>query len=102
MIAVNNSSFKPGRVVATPLCLEALEQSGQTPWTFLARHLAGDWGIVDDEDAQANNEALRDGSRLLSAYLLDDEQKTKIWVITEAVNDDGHREATTLLLPEEY
>ena len=71
-------------------------------WTFIARHLAGDWGIVDDDDKTANEEALRDGSRLLSAYLLDDIQKTKIWIITEAVNDRGHREATTLLLPDEY
>jgi len=102
MIAVNKPSFKPGKIVGTPLCLEAIEQAGQTPWTFLARHLAGDWGIVDNEDAQANNEALKDGSRLLSAYLLNDAARTKIWIITEAVDDNGHREATTLLLPEEY
>ena len=102
MIAVNKPSFKPGQVVATPSVLEALEQAGQNVWTFLARHLAADWGIVDDDDAQANNEALKDGSRLLSAYLLNDEQKTKIWIITEAANDHGVRESTTLLLPDEY
>jgi len=102
MIAVNKPSFKPGRIVGSPSCLRAIENAGQNAWTFLARHLSGDWGIVDDDDAQANNQALKDGSRLLSAYLLDDEQKTKIWIITEAVDDNGHREATTLLLPEEY
>jgi hypothetical protein len=36
----------------------------------------------------------------MSAYTLTD--GTKIWVITEAVGEDGQREATTFLLPEEY
>ena len=26
----------------------------------------------------------------------------KLWVITEAADDDGHRSATTILLPEQY
>ena len=46
MIAVK-PLFQPGRVVATPAALEALEQAGQSVWIFLARHLAGDWGAVD-------------------------------------------------------
>jgi hypothetical protein len=106
MIAVKTPLFKPGRVVATPGALEALERSGQSVWVFLSRHLAGDWGVVDAEDKAANDEALRDGSRLLSAYLLeghgDGEEATKIWLITEAEDDNGNREATTALLPEEY
>jgi hypothetical protein len=48
----------------------------------------------------ANDEALKDGSRILSAYLT--LKGKKLWVITEATDDDGHRAATTLLLPEEY
>jgi len=103
MIALNSPTlFKPGRLVATPALLEALDKSGQSIWTFLARHLAGDWGIVSDDDKRANDESLKDGSRLLSAYLLNDGEKTKIWFITEAENDKGLREATTVLLPEEY
>ena len=94
--------FKPGRVLASPGAIEALERSGQSIWVFLTRHLAGDWGVVDAEDAEANNQSLKDGSRLLSAYLLDDEAKTKIWLITEAADDYGNREATTAILPEEY
>ena len=47
-----------------------------------------------------NDQALIDGSRLLSAYRLKD--GTKIWCITEAVGENGRREATTFLLPEEY
>ena len=47
-----------------------------------------------------NDQALIDGSRLLSAYRLKD--GTKLWCITEAVGENDRREATTFLLPEEY
>ena len=102
--------FKPGRVLATPGAIEALERSGQSVWHFLTRHLSGDWGVVDSDDKAANDDALRDGSRILSVYLLDGDrdgsgdgdEATKIWLITEAANENGNREATTALLPEEY
>lgn len=96
--------FNLGRVLATPGAVEALERSGQSLWHYLSRHLAGDWGSVDAEDKAANDEALKDGSRLLSAYVLDagSEVATKIWLITEAADDHGDRSATTALLPEEY
>lgn len=101
MIAINDVPlFKPGQIVATPGCLEEVERSGQSLDQFLTLHLAGDWGVVDAEDKAANDEALRDGSRLHSAYLLKTGQK--IWIITEAADDNGHREVTTALLPEEY
>lgn len=100
MIAVRTPLFKPGRVLATPGALEALERSGQSVWTFLTRHLAGDWGVVDAEDKEANDEALTDGSRLLSAYILSTGEK--IWIITEAEDDFGNRAATTALTPDEY
>jgi hypothetical protein len=57
--------------------------------------MAGDWGDVDQEDQAANDHALEDGSRLLSAYTTLKGQR--IWIITEA-----DRSATTILLPEEY
>jgi hypothetical protein len=101
MIAVNTPLFKMGQCVATPAALRALEEAEQFPWQFLSRHVAGDWGVVGAEDAEANNQALKDGSRLLSAYLLND-GVTKIWIITEAADDNGNRAATTILLPEDY
>ncbi len=88
--------FNLGKIVATPGALEALEQSGQSPSVFLSRHVQGDWGILDDEDKQLNDQALIDGSRLLSAYR-SLKGNTKIWLITEA-----DRSSTCLLLPEEY
>jgi hypothetical protein len=59
-----------------------------------------DWGDLCDEDRQANDLALIDGSRILSAYRTS--LGEKIWVITEAVDDAGNRAATTVLLPGEY
>jgi len=92
--------FKLGAVVATPGALEAMERAGQQPWEFLAQHVQGQWGVVDAEDAEANNQALKDGSRLLSAYLL--KTGEKLWIITEAEGDNGNRASSALLLPEEY
>jgi hypothetical protein len=64
------------------------------------RHPFGDWGDLEEEDKQRNEQALRNGSRILSAYTLSD--GTTIWIITEAEDDDGERSHTTVLLPEEY
>jgi hypothetical protein len=89
-----------GQIVATPAALEAIEASGQTAADFLRRHANKDWGDLGDEDKQLNDEALQDGSRILSAYRTSN--GTKLWVITEAEDDSGQRAATTILLPEQY
>ena len=62
---------------------------------YLVRHIAGDWGDVDEHDRRENELSLIHGFRLLSAYTL--YSGTKIWIITEA-----DRSVTTVLLPEEY
>ena len=104
MIHQNNKTTSPkfelGQVVATPGALEALEQSGQSPSEFLKRHLRCEQGDLGSEDHELNSTALQDGSRILSAYKTS--KGVKLWVITEAENGDGHRSATTLLLPDEY
>jgi hypothetical protein len=87
--------FPLGRLVATPGALGALEQAGESPGTFVKRHVTGDWGELDEHDRQENEVSVVNGFRLLSAYTLSD--GTKIWIITEA-----DRSATTLLLPSEY
>jgi hypothetical protein len=92
--------FNLGQILATPGALEALQESGQNVQFFLARHVRGDWGEVCASDAQLNDQALVDGSRLLSAYRT--LKGTRIWIITEAADDQGHRVATTALLPSEY
>jgi hypothetical protein len=89
-----------GQIVATPGALDALAAADTAPSILLRRHASGDWGDLDPEDRAANTQALRDGSRLLSAYHL--AADVTLWIITEAADEDGHRSATTLLLPAEY
>ena len=99
-LTTGSPRFSLGKVLATPGALEALEESDQAPSYFLDRHVRGDWGDVNHEDWELNDHALQDGSRILSAYRTF--KGTKIWIISEAKDDDGKRAATTLLLPEEY
>ena len=95
------AKFNLGQIVATPGALEALQRNNTAAREYLRRHAMGDWGIVCDEDGQLNDQAVEDGSRILSGYLLPDE--TKLWIITEAAVDGQRtRPSTSLLLPEEY
>ena len=89
------SKFQLGQIVATPGALAAFEEAGEEPVTYLARHLAGDWGEVCEEDAKENDFSVENGYRILSAYTL--KNGTKIWVLTEA-----DRSSTCILLPSEY
>jgi len=97
-----------GKVVATPGALALLELHGLSPLPFLVRHAHGDYGTVCADDVQANRDALRDNSRLLSCYAIGDGPKAdRLWVITDAGHlDAGHLHpggsVTTLLLPSEY
>jgi len=100
MVAVSKPLFLLGRLLSTPGALAAFEESGQTPLEFVQRHASGDWGDLCDEDRHLNDEAVENGSRILSAYILP--TKAKVWIITEATNDQGQRAATTILLPAEY
>jgi hypothetical protein len=87
--------FSLGRAVATPGAIEVLREAGHIPPEFLLRHKHGDWGDLDLEDKHVNEEALRNGQRLLSAYRT--RLSDKLWIITE-----WDRSVTTLLLPDEY
>jgi hypothetical protein len=85
--------FPPGALGMTPAAADALTQTEIL--TALRRHMAGDWGDVDEHDWQENELSLREGFRLLSAYHTDAGLKFRI--LTEA--DRSH---TTVLLPEDY
>ncbi len=92
--------FDLGQIVATPGALDALRDARQTLAEFLTRHVSGDWGDLDQEDSNLNDAAVIDGSRILSAYQT--RKGERIWIITEAADDQGHRSSSTLLLPREY
>ena len=82
-----------GRIVATPNALSQIDN--QDILAALQRHQAGDWGDVCNEDRQANDRAVQEGTRLFSVY--HSGKKIKFWVITEA-----DRSVTTVLMPEDY
>ena len=85
--------FLLGEVVATPGALGILAPAELQD--ALLRHVTGDWGDVDEDDRQANEQALADGSRLMSAYK--SFQGEPFWIITES-----DRSSTCILLPSEY
>lgn len=95
MIAKNEPKFPLGQIVATPGAIEALTDSGESAAQFLHRHVNGDWGDLCEEDKQLNDEAIENGSRILSAYRT--KKNVKLWIISEQ-----DRSSTCVLLPEEY
>lgn len=90
--------FELGRVYATPAALTCLRDFGLDPVALIALHAQKEWGALDAPEKAANDRALLDGSPILSAYCAG----RKVYVVTEAVGDDGHRACTTVLLAEEY
>ena len=100
---VINAVFNTGQIVATRGVYDLACQNldfAQFIQKSLNRHVKGDWGDVDDEDKQTNDQALRQGTRLLSTYNDDHFPKhgvATIWIITEA-----DRSATAILFPDEY
>ena len=87
--------FDLGQLVGTPGALQALEEAEQHPFELIHRHVAGDWGELDEEDKRENDLSVEQGFRIISAYTLN--TGVKVWVITE-----WDRSATTILLPSEY
>ena len=66
----------------------------------LQRFAVKDWGNLDDEDKQTNEETLNypDDLYLLGAY---DTSKGKIWIITNRISEKAGDNATTVCFPDE-
>ena len=91
--ATPTAKFRLGRIMSTPHALEVLSQ--EDIFTAIARHQAGDWGDMDNDDRRENERSLARGSRLFSIY--HSAKGVKFWIITEA-----DRSKTTVLMPEDY
>lgn len=108
----------PGRVVATPAALAALEAVDDNAATYVGRHVRGDWGttgtwdatevtererlygaMATDDGAKLNRLSVEmdNGSRIISTYTLADGEE--LMVITEGTGADR---VTTVLLPRDY
>ncbi|GJH07718.1 hypothetical protein CBA19CS11_02790 [Caballeronia novacaledonica] len=73
--------FHPGRLLVTPDALEKLRANQIPVISVMLRHVAGDWGIVSDDDRAQNDLSVAAGLRLLSIYPLPD--GARIIVTTE-------------------
>jgi len=100
--------FHPGEVGMAAGCYHELfatftdEAAFQKAMRILiGRHLTGDWGNVDDHDKGVNDQAVKTGARILSAYAVNG---VEVWIITESAQTDNPavREITTFLRPEDY
>ena len=86
-----------GKVVTTAGVAEWVDQLQLRSLSIaqaLWRHRSRDWGQVDPEDWRTNDDAVRRGERVLSAYEV---CGRRLWIITE-----WDRSVTTVLFPEEY
>jgi hypothetical protein len=87
--------FKLGRICATSAALEVIADAQISIVDLLIRHMRGDFGTLSEADRQRNEQAVLTGQRILSSYVLANEQT--VWLITEA-----DRSITTFLLPGDY
>lgn len=93
--------FNPGRIEITKAAeAEARKLFGEPGWAtriagLLARHVQGDWGDLNANGLKTNDDALKVGGRLFSAYEIT--PTTEFWIITAE-----DRSATRVLLPSDY
>ncbi len=92
-LTVSASRFPIGKVFITRGALTDLDPDDVL--RCLVRHMASDWGELDEYDWKQNDDAVEYGGRLFSSYVA--RCGAKFWIITEC-----DRSMTTILLPEDY
>ena len=90
--------FHLGRIVATPGALQALEDAGQNTGTIHPSPHCGRLG--PGLRRGSTGESGRSQNRRAALVRLRTAKGEKLWIITEAADDEGRRAATTILLPE--
>lgn len=95
--------FNLGRVVVTNGINEAMKENDRFAVEVnlsLQRYCVKDWGNLDEEDKQTNEDALNypDDLYLLAAY---ETCKGKIWIITNRISENAGDNATTVCFPNE-
>jgi hypothetical protein len=85
--------FELGQIVTTRTISESVEAAKIA--SVIRNHVTGDFGVLENEDIDANKKAIQNGDdRILSAYVVDG---SKVYVITE-----WDRSYTTVLFANEY
>ena len=100
---ITSKFFNMGQIVVTRSINEYMSADRKFATEInlcLRRFAVKDWGELDEEDKQTNEEALQypDDLYLLGAYQTG---KGKIWIITNRISEKAGDNATTVLFPEE-
>lgn len=100
---VKSKYFNVGKVVATIRVNNTIkenEQFAREIISALQRYVNKDWGDLDEEDKQTNEDALQypDDLYLLGAYKT---CKGKIYIITNRISETAGDNATTICFPDE-
>lgn len=95
--------FNMGKIVVTHGIKETMKEDYRFTaevYLSLRRYAIKDWGNLDDEDKQTNEDALNypDDLYLLAAY---ETCKGKIWIITNRISENAGDNATTVCFPSE-
>ena len=81
--------FTLGEIVIEPQAEQSMRMQGINPASLLLRHVTGDWGEASDDQKRTNDQAVREGGRILSVY---GHGKRRLYVMTQA-----DRSTTTIL-----
>ena len=100
---ITSKFFNMGQIVVTRSINEYMSADRKFRMeilTCLERFSNKDWGELDEEDTQTNEDALQypDDLYLLGAYQT---SKGKIWIITNRISEKAGDNATTVCFPEE-
>lgn len=100
---ITSKFFNMGQIVVTRSINEYMSADRKFATEInlcLRRFTVKDWGELDEEDKQTNEEALQypDDLYLLGAYQT---SKGKIWIITNRISEKAGDNATTVCFPEE-
>ena len=100
---IKSEYFNMGQIVVTKTInsyMAADEGFTREITQIFYRYANKDWGNIDREDNQANEDALNypDDLYLLGAY---DTSKGKIWIITNRISEKAGDNATTVCFPDE-
>ena len=93
------AAFSLGQIVATPGALAVMQAAGVSALELIARHARLEPGTLGAADQRANADAIKTGGRVFSSYAVGDET---LWIITDVADDEGRRESTCILTPDEY
>ena len=100
---ITSKFFNMGQIVVTRSINDYMNADGKFRMeilTCLQRFSNKDWGELDEEDNQTNEDALQypDDLYLLGVYQT---SKGKIWIITNRISATEVINATTVCFPEE-